>query len=67
VNWSLDKGSHTLRSGLLWGPEPNGLIRFSRLPVAKGDVLYFIADYANEELGFNPLVVDLSVTISQVQ
>jgi hypothetical protein len=67
VNWSLDKGSQTLRSGMLWGPEPNGVVRLSRLPVAKGDVLYFIADYDNSQLGFDPLVVDLRVTITQVQ
>jgi hypothetical protein len=67
VNWSFDKGSQTLRSGLLWGPEPNGVVRFARLSVAKGDVLYFIADYSNSDLGFDPLVVDLNVTISQVQ
>jgi hypothetical protein len=67
VNWSFDKGSRTLRSGLLWGPEPNGVVRISQLPVAKGDVLYFIADYSNDLFGFNPLLVDLRVTIIQVQ
>jgi hypothetical protein len=67
VNWSLDKGSTTLKSGLLWGAQPRGSLNLSGLAIHKGDVLYFIVDNFNFEDCFCALPVDLRVSIMQVQ
>jgi len=70
VFWSFDKGKETLRTGNIGSfTEDRQLIRFSRVQVKKGDVLYFILDGLQAFLdgdgpGANP--VDLSLVISQV-
>jgi hypothetical protein len=66
VAWSVDKGNQTLRSGRIGigtGHEDAGKVNLSSLQVAKGDVLYFIADYSWYEV-LEPSPVDLRVTIS---
>jgi hypothetical protein len=67
VNWYLDKGSTTLKSGLLWGAQPRGNFTLSGLSIQKGEVLYFIVDDFNFEDCFCAEPVDLRATITQVQ
>jgi len=67
VLWSLDKGSTTLKSGMLWGPQPRGSLTLSGLAVKTGEVLYFIVDFPNSELCYCAEPVDLRVSILQVQ
>ena len=65
MDWSVDKGPVTLRKGHLFN-ENRQFVNLSRVPVVKGDVLYFIVD---DPWGsyYQPRPVDLRVTISQVQ
>jgi hypothetical protein len=67
VQWSLDKGSTTLKSGTLWGAQPRGNLTLSGLTVNKGEVLYFIVDSANFEDCYCATPVDLRVSITQVR
>jgi hypothetical protein len=70
VDWFFDKGKETLRAGHVGCcNESRQLIRFSRVRVHKGDVLYFILDglqpmQDGDGPGANP--VDLKLVISQV-
>lgn len=68
-DYFIDKGNKTLRSGSIGvGSDYEPRINISRLPVAKGDVLYFGLDglqgFMDEPVGVYP--VDLQVTITQV-
>jgi len=67
VNWSLDKGNTTLKSGMVWGAQPRGSLKLSGLAIKKGEVLYFIVDDFNPEDCFSAEPVDLRVSIRQVQ
>src|SRR5207248_2733370 len=64
VAWSLDKGSSTLRSGSLYGGGFKAPVHIGRLPVSKGDVLYFIVDDYNDEICYfaNPVVFRVAIT-----
>lgn len=66
MDWSVDKGNQTLRSGHIYSYPDGGQVELSRLPVVKGDVLYFIVedpwpDYHQA----NPVL--LRATITQVE
>jgi hypothetical protein len=68
-NYFIDKGNKTLRSGTIGvGSDYEPRINISRVPVAKGDVLYFGFDglqaFLDEPLGVYP--ADLQVKITQV-
>jgi hypothetical protein len=66
VNWSLDKGSTTLKSGLLWGAQPRGNFTLSGLSIKQGEVPYFIDNFNFEDC-FCAEPVDLRATITQVE
>jgi hypothetical protein len=65
MDWSVDKGAVTLRKGHLFS-ENRQFANLSRVPIAKGDVLYFIVDNPWGSR-YQPNPVDLRATISQVQ
>ncbi len=68
VQWSLDKGSTTLKSGTLWpGRSAAATSRCRVSLVHKGEVLYFIVDSANFEDCYCATPVDLRVSITQVR
>jgi hypothetical protein len=67
VTWTVDKGSSTLKSGTLYGGGFKGPVHIGRLPVSKGDVLYFIVDNYNDESCYCAMPVDFRVAITQVQ
>ena len=65
MDWSVDKGAVTLKKGHLFS-DNRQFVNLSRVPIAKGDVLYFVVD--NPWGGYyQPNPVDLRATISQVQ
>jgi hypothetical protein len=67
VDWFVDKGNQTLKSGVLWGSQPRGLAKLSRLAITQGEVLYFIVDDINFDSNYSANPVDLRLSITQVQ
>ena len=69
LNWSVDKGDHSLTAGHVFSPD-RAPINLPNVAVAKGDVLYFIADN-DWGCGLGALCATIPlhfrVTISQVQ
>jgi hypothetical protein len=70
LNWSVDKGDHSLLAGHVFTGPDRAPINLPNLPVAKGDVLYFMTD--NDwgcGLGAlcQPIPLNFGVTITQVQ
>jgi hypothetical protein len=64
MDWSVDKGAVTLRKGHLFS-ENRQFANLSRVPIAKGDVLYFVVDNPWGSY-YQPNPVDLRATVSQV-
>ena len=56
----------TLRSGSLYGGGFKAPVHIGRLPVSKGDVLYFVVDDYNDESCYCAKPVDFRVAITQL-
>ena len=67
VNWYVDKGSTTVTSGHLFGGDCCGPVKIGRLPIQKGEVLYFIANDLNTDDNFSANPLDFRMAITQVQ
>jgi hypothetical protein len=67
VNWFLDKGKETLKSGLLFGGQVEGSLSLPEVAVTKGDVLYLIVDDFNFEECFCANAVDFHARITQLR
>jgi hypothetical protein len=67
ANWFLEKGKDILRSGLLFGGQPEGSLSVPEVAVTKGDVLYFIVNDFNFEECFCANPVDFHAKITQLR
>ncbi|HZQ66997.1 MAG TPA: hypothetical protein VFA68_00650 [Terriglobales bacterium] len=67
VNWYVDKGGTTVTWGHLFGGDCCGPVKIGRVPIRKGEVLYFIANDLNTDQGYTANPLDLRMEITQVR